>query len=145
MVAGQYDGAKGLYAQVLGEDPDHDEARRGVSEAEKGQRLANMTEEEMLAQMASMELHAGLGMEQAEAPGSSKVRARQLGRGESPPYYSALCSLLSALCSLLLRSTARCSARCSALLRSTALCSALCSALLLAAGASNVCAHSPVH
>jgi hypothetical protein len=120
MVAGQYDGAKGLYAQVLGEDPDHDEARRGVSEAEKGQRLANMTEEEMLAQMASMELHAGLGMEQAEAPGSSKVRARQLGRGESPPYYSALCSLLSALCY-------------SALLLAALLAALLYSALLLSA------------
>ena len=81
MVAGDYDAALGLYGTVLAEDPDHDEARRGVAEAEKGKRLAGMSEEEMLAHISAMQLHMDLGMEAAEAPGSSKVRAAQLGRG----------------------------------------------------------------
>jgi predicted transcriptional regulator len=85
MISGQYDGALGLYGQVLAEDPDHDEARRGVNEAEKGRRLASMTEEEIMAQVAAMQLHAELGMEQAEAPGSSKVRASHLRAGASLP------------------------------------------------------------
>jgi hypothetical protein len=80
MVAGQYDAALTLYGQVLSDDPYHDEARRGVSEAEKGKRLSSMTEEEVMAQIAAMQLHAGLGMDEAEAPGSSKVRASQIDR-----------------------------------------------------------------
>ena len=43
-----------VYRQVLAEDPDHDEARRGVAEAEKGQRLATMSEEEMMAAVQKM-------------------------------------------------------------------------------------------
>jgi|EP01049_Picozoa_sp_SAG25_P009606 hypothetical protein len=38
MVAGKYDGALMIYTQVLGVDPDHDEARRGKAEAEKGRK-----------------------------------------------------------------------------------------------------------
>ena len=34
-----------------------------------------------MAQITAMQLLAELGMEQAEAPGSSKVRARRLGSG----------------------------------------------------------------
>ena len=50
-----------MYRQVLAEDPDHDEARRGVSEAEKGQRLATMSEEEMMAAVQKMQLHSDIG------------------------------------------------------------------------------------
>jgi len=50
-----------VYRQVLAEDPDHDEARRGVSEAEKGQRLATMSEEEMMAAVQKMQLHSDIG------------------------------------------------------------------------------------
>lgn len=57
---------------------DPSQARRGISEAEKGKRLASMSEEEMLAHISAMQLHMDLGMEAAEAPGSSKVRAAQV-------------------------------------------------------------------
>ena len=50
-----------MYRQVLAEDPDHDEARRGVAEAEKGQRLATMSEEEMMAAVQKMQLHSDIG------------------------------------------------------------------------------------
>ena len=50
-----------VYRQVLAEDPDHDEARRGVAEAEKGQRLATMSEEEMMAAVQKMQLHSDIG------------------------------------------------------------------------------------
>ena len=41
---GKYDGALMQYSQVLSMDPDHDEARRGKAEAEKGRRFASLTE-----------------------------------------------------------------------------------------------------
>ena len=69
MVEGKYDGALMCYSQVLGKDPDHEEARRGVTEAEKGRKFANMSEEELLASAQALSMHAELGLEHAEQPG----------------------------------------------------------------------------
>jgi hypothetical protein len=61
------------YSTVLAADPDHEEARRGMAEAEKGRKLSQMSEEEMMAAAQAMSMHSELGLEQAEVPGDRWV------------------------------------------------------------------------
>ena len=51
--AGDYGGAQQRYHAVLEVDPDNEEAKRGLSEAEKGSRLAALTPEQLQAHIAA--------------------------------------------------------------------------------------------
>jgi hypothetical protein len=51
--AGDYGGAQQRYHDVLEVDPDNEEAKRGLSEAEKGSRLAALTPEQLQAHIAA--------------------------------------------------------------------------------------------
>ena len=74
-----------VYRQVLAEDPDHDEARRGVAEAEKGQRLATMSEEEMMAAVQKMQLHSDIGACRWCRSCTTAVTSPQVCRCNLPP------------------------------------------------------------
>ena len=51
--AGDYAGAQRKYNDVLEVDPDNEEAKRGLAEAEKGSRLAALTPEQLQAHIAA--------------------------------------------------------------------------------------------
>ena len=50
---GDYGGAQQKYNAVLEVDPDNEEAKRGLSEADKGSRLAALTPEQLEAHIAA--------------------------------------------------------------------------------------------